>query len=227
MRLAGVVPQNIFNLHSVLAYADDLVFITRKKENMDNLLNAATTSANILGLSFRPDKCATLTLHDGSHAVNTAFHIQGQAIPIISAEDTNRYLGVPIGLIHNVDDLPTMLPKLIQDLGKINDSPLAPWQKLDAIRTFVQPCLTFSLRVGHPLKRSMELYRTTLVRILRQICALPNRSCVAYFFTSKCSGGLGFQDPLTEIDIQTITQATKSLSSLDTNVASIARAELL
>ena len=189
----GGAPKHFQSPLSVLAYADDLVFITRKKENMDNLLNAATTSANILGLSFRPDKCATLTLHDGSHAVNTAFHIQGQAIPVMSAEDTYRYLGVPIGLIHNVNDLPAMLPKLIQDLGKISDSPLAPWQKLDAIRTFIQPCLTFSLRAGHPLKRSMELYRTTLVRGLRQICALPNLRCI--FLRQQVFWGTGFPRP--------------------------------
>ena len=60
----GGAPKHFQSPLSVLAYADDLVFITRKKENMDNLLNA--TSANILGLSFRPDKCTTLTLHDGS-----------------------------------------------------------------------------------------------------------------------------------------------------------------
>ena len=211
---------------SVLAYADDLVFLTRKKENMDNVLKAASTSANTLGLSFCPDKCATLTLHDGSHAVNTTFKVQDQDIPTMSAEETYRYLGIPIGLIHNVNDLPSLLPKLIQDLEKISESPLAPWQKLDAIRTFVQPCLTFALRAGHPLKRTMELYRSTFVRVLRQTCALPNRSCVAYFFASKCSGGLAFQDPLREIDIQTVTQAIKILSSSDTTVASVARAEL-
>lgn len=134
---------------------------------------------------------------------------------------------MPIGLIHNVDDLPSLLPRLIQDLGKINDSPLALWQKLDAIRTFVQPCRTFALRAGHSLKKSIEHYRSTLVCVLRQICALPNRSCVDYLFASKCSGGLAFQDPLKEIDIQTITQAIKILSSSDTTVTSIARAELL
>ena len=223
----GGAPKHFKVPLSVLAYADDLVFITRKKDNMDSVLQAASTSADILGLSFRPDKCASLTLHDGSHAVNTSFQVQNQPIPTLSEEDSYRYLGVPIGLVHNINDLPSLLPKLIQDLDRINESPLAPWQKLDAIRTFVQPCLTFSLRAGNPLKRTMEMYRSTLVRVLRQICALPARSCVDYFFASKTSGGLAFQDPLREIDAQTVTQAIKTLSSSDPTVASIARAELL
>ena len=215
---------------STLAYADDLVFVARKKATLESTLAAATKSANLLGLSFRPDKCASLSIihptGEPVRCVPNAFVIQRQPIPALKEEEMYRYLGIPIGLIHNCNDLPSLVPKLTQNLEKINSSALAPWQKLDAIRTFVQPCLTFALRAGNPLKKSLETYRTTLVRVLRQICSLPSRSTVPYFFAHKSAGGLGLQDPLQEVDVQTITQALKILSSPDPVVAAIARAEL-
>ena len=215
---------------STLAYADDLVFVARKKATLESTLAAATKSANLLGLSFRPDKCASLSIihptGEPVRCVPNEFVIQRQPIPALQAEEMYRYLGIPIGLIHNCNDLPSLVPKLTQNLEKINSSALAPWQKLDAIRTFVQPCLTFALRAGNPLKKSLETYKTTLVRVLRQICSLPSRSTVPYFFAHKSAGGLGLQDPLQEVDVQTVTQALKILSSPDPVVAAIARAEL-
>ena len=52
-------------------------------------------------------------------------------------------------------------------------------------------------------------------------------ACNAIVFASKKVGGLGLQDPVAELDAQTVTQAMKMLSSLDPVVASVARGELL
>ena len=38
--------------------------------------------------------------------------------------------------------------QLIIDLDKLENSLLAPWQKLNAIRTFLQPRLSYILRLG-------------------------------------------------------------------------------
>ena len=98
--------------------------------------------------------------------------------------------------------------------------------RCDAIRTFVQPGLTYALRAGDPKKQSLESYHRALVQTLRNICDLPKRSTQAYFFASKCSGGLALQDPMLEIDAQCIVQAVRILSSSDPTTASIARADL-
>ena len=135
-------------------------------------------------------------------------------------------MGVLIGLIHNIDDLPSIVPCLIRDIEVIRSSLLAPWQKLDAIRTFIQPCLTYALHAGNPEKQPLDEYKRTLSRALRDICALPNRATPAYFFAHKKVGGLAFQEPRTECDIQAIVQAVRILSSSDPAVAAMARQEL-
>ena len=73
------------------------------------------------------------------------FQVQGQDVPCLAKEESYRYLGVPI-IIYDVDDMNSITERLIKDLEKLRDSLLTPWQKLDAIRTFIQPGLTCALR---------------------------------------------------------------------------------
>ena len=103
-----------------LQYADDLVIIVRNAHALQKLLGKASDGAPILGLPFQPDKCTSSSLvTDGRVTVRTVvadFKIQGERFPALENEESYRYLGVPIGLIHNIDDLPNIVPRLIRDL---------------------------------------------------------------------------------------------------------------
>lgn len=207
---------------SVLPYADDLVLIGRKKDNLSTFFDAASTAESTIGLEFRLDKCASLGFTDSHCAVQrsetNAFRIQNRPIPPLSEKEHYRYLSIPFGLIHNIDNLPELGDRLIADIETIKQSLLAPWQKLDAIKTFVQ---------DHPKKQSLEVYRFILIRVVRKICDLPTRASTQYIFATQQAGDLGFQDPIRECDIQTIVQAVKMLSSSDPTVSAIANAKLL
>ena len=117
-------------LISCLAYADDLVLIAQSPRALQKLLNEASDAATILGLSFRPDKRASLSLvTDGCQTYcteQTDFTIQGTQFPALENEESYRYLGVPVGFIHNIDDIPNIVPRLIRDLEVIRSSLLAP-----------------------------------------------------------------------------------------------------
>ena len=214
----------------VLAYADDLVLIARDTKSLQLLLDSASEVATLIGLEFRQDKCASLCatyskrvegniqLHD--------FKIQDRVMPALSEHEHYRYLGVPMGLMKDVDSIDRLVDGLCGDLDKINESLLAPWQKLDMIRTFVQPSLTFALRAGEPEKASLVSYKQKLIQTVRNICHLPSRATQSIIFASKKVGGLGLQDPLVEVDVQTVVQAIKMLSSNDPLVSNIAKAEL-
>ena len=122
--------------------------------------------------------------------------------------------------------LETLVDELTTKLKKIENSLLAPWQKLDAIRTFVQPCLTYALRSTDPTTKSLQAYRTQLIVTIRSICSIPTRATTHYIFASKRSGGLGFTDPCVENHLQTVVQAIKRLSSSDPSVSTVAKIEL-
>lgn len=154
------------------------------------------------------------------------FKVQDKVIPALKHEEHYRYLGIPIGMIHNMDVIRSMNFDLSEDLKKIEKSLLASWQKLNPIRTFIQPCFTFILRAGCTLKKSIADNRSSLVKTIQNICNLPIQASSSYIFAHKHVGGLAFHDPKLEIDIQTILQPIKMLSSNDQVVADITRAEL-
>ncbi len=186
----------------VLAYADDLVLISQTRDGLQTLLDDVSKAADTLNLHFRPDKCASLSLtcnkREPSTVGDSVFQVQNGNIPMLLKEESYRYLGVPIGILYDAEDMNKITEKLIKDLEKIRDSLLAPWQKLDAIRTFIQPCLTYALRTCPVTRESLNNYRNKLVQVLRSICNLPKRSTTHYFFADRAVGGLGLQDPYDE-----------------------------
>ena len=97
---------------------------------------------------------------------------------------------------------------------------------MDALRTFIQPCLTYALRAGNPLKQSLDEYKRTIIAAMKEICCLPQRASQSYFFSHKRVGGLAMFDPRTECDIQAIVQGVRMLSSTDPNVKGMAKQEL-
>lgn len=142
------------NRISTLAYADDLVLIASSPEEMRSLLRAADAAAIEAGLHFNPKKCATLHLAGKKtyrRTVQTGFLVRGTQIPAMTEGDAYEYLGIPVGL--GVDQTPrAKIEAMIEDISRIDGSLLAPWQKIDAVRTFVAPRLDFVLRSGATLQ---------------------------------------------------------------------------
>ena len=66
----------------------------------------------------------------------------------------------------------------------------------------------------------------SLLKAVCNIFSLPTRASATYIFAGKYAGGLAFQDPTVESDLQAIVQALRILSSPDTIVSNIAKAEL-
>ena len=58
------------------------------------------------------------------------FTVQGNHIPALAQEESYQHLGVPIGLIYNIDDLPSIVPRLIKNIELIGNSLLAPGRNL-------------------------------------------------------------------------------------------------
>ena len=212
---------------SILAYADDLVILARNSQTLQTLLDTVSSAADCLSLQFHPDKCASLSLARTTPRIQqNQLLIQTQLIPALQREDHYRYLGVPIGLVPNITNLQNLVDDLTCKLEKIEQSLLAPWQKLDAIRTFIQPCLTYALRSTAPTTKSLQSYRSQLTRTIKSICTLPSRATPHYIFASKQAGGLAYIDPVRENHVQTIVQAVKMLNSDDPTVSTVAKYEL-
>ena len=186
-------PKLAYSIHnhpvSVFAYADDLVLISRSRTGLQTFPDATSSAADTLNLSFRPDKCSSLSLlnkrssaNAGSRIGSTIYSVQNHEIPAMAKDDSINYLGAPFGLLRQSSDFDNITSHLIKDLDLIRHSLLALWQKMDAIRTFIQPCLTYALRVLAITQASLKEYHKALTAALRKIINLPHQATNSYLF---------------------------------------------
>ncbi len=86
---------------SVLAYADDLVIVAKTKEKLQQLLDITSSSADLIGLEFRQDKCASLSMtYSKKYPSNielNQFCVQTKEIPSLTEHKHYQYL-LPIVL---------------------------------------------------------------------------------------------------------------------------------
>ena len=84
------------------------------------LLDKAGLAATILGLIFKPSKCATLTLNckSGTKVINIDYFVQNKKIPTLKKEEPYRYLGVPVGIDVEQHEANKICEQLIIDLDK-------------------------------------------------------------------------------------------------------------
>ncbi|KAG8225606.1 hypothetical protein J437_LFUL004174 [Ladona fulva] len=122
-----LVPSDTTTSGLALAYVDDFVIFGKSARALHQLLHAVSSAATWSSLQFKPRKCTSLHLtHTASKQGTKAsqFHIQGR----------------PMQMLKRLDGIQA-------DVGAITASSFTPWQRLDAIRTFLLSRLDFHLRV--------------------------------------------------------------------------------
>ena len=174
----------------VLAYADDLTFVSDNPEGLQAMLDMADRVATWAGLKFNSRKCATLHM-DGKRreALPTQFRIQEGVPPALSEMEVYEHLGIPTGY-HIAPSADKALKDINLKLKMISDSLLAPWQKLDAINTFILPRVSFHLKNGVVQKGPLNLIDRDIKRIGKKCLNLPQRASAEPLYLSYQRGGV-------------------------------------
>ncbi|XP_075556691.1 uncharacterized protein LOC142588757 [Dermacentor variabilis] len=118
--------------------------------------------ASELDVALNPAKCRSLHLC-AAHPVGTRpsrFTVAGAAIPTMADFDAQKFLGGRVGFRVLNDDVVNIIDQTIQRGTALLTSLLAPWQRLDAVRTFVFPGLNFMMRCGTLGKDHWTVIRT-------------------------------------------------------------------
>nr|XP_054921181.1 uncharacterized protein LOC129381934 [Dermacentor andersoni] len=134
--------------HNILAYADDLTLLSADPTTLQSRLDRVTALSARLGLRLNAAKCRSPHL-SGRHPVGTrptSFTVVGDPIPALGDFEGHKFLGRPVGFRVLPDE--TTVDEAIHLGRKLLSSMLAPWQRLDAIKTFLYPALNFAMRVG-------------------------------------------------------------------------------
>uniref|UniRef100_A0A914QJ31 Reverse transcriptase domain-containing protein n=1 Tax=Panagrolaimus davidi TaxID=227884 RepID=A0A914QJ31_9BILA len=136
--------------HSSKTFADDLCLIGRNQLHAQMQLNFASNIANWLGIQFNPKKCSTLHIKSNK-VVKTQLRIQGQPLEIMEKETPYTYLGVPTGF-KTFNSATETIEQLKKEVKAVDNSLLFPWQKFDAVNTFIIPKLSFHLKLSHAFR---------------------------------------------------------------------------
>ena len=128
---------------------------------MQPMMDLCQDIAEWCRLAFKPNKCAILHLDRrarGKQAVlPSSFQLYESDLAVLKEGDAYRHLGVPTGFkIRQTPD--EAIQKITDDINKLDESLLAPWQKIDvakdvakdAAANFLIPRRVHPSRCGRP-----------------------------------------------------------------------------
>ncbi|XP_046391709.1 uncharacterized protein LOC124159815 [Ischnura elegans] len=208
---------------SVLGYADDIVLVGKSADHLQALLDRVGVAATDAGLRFNPAKCSTLSLdfRTSQPVEPRQFIIQGGAITSLREGESYKYLGVPFGF--RVCQTPREeLQKLGEDVRKIDESLLAPWQKISATSTFLLSRLDFIIRAGNVRKTDLAPTDRLIKTCCKRWLNLPTRASNEIVYIHHRHGGAGLL-PLTDLtDVLTVVHGYRLLNCRDPVVKKMA-----
>lgn len=155
-----------------MSYADYKAVI---EDNIDDLITSidliVSTAAKI-GLSANPKKCFSLHIRpDHQSCLSSQFHINGEPVAVLMNYDITSYLGKPFGFrilpeSANIEDF-------INTGKEILNSNLAPWQKIDALKTFLYPSFHYTMRTNQCQKTDLSRLDLALKPLIKKTLGLP------------------------------------------------------
>ena len=218
--------QDRLHSHPCLAYADDITITARQPEHLQELINTAETTCRDLGLTINPVKCSTIHL-SGITPRGTrpsVFTIHEQPITARGEGEPTNFLGKPVGF-HLLPSA-TSIDEFIQLGTKILTSKLAPWQRIDALKTFVLPATVYAQRTWQLRKTDWERFDKAMKPLIKKTLSLPPRAANEYLYGSSTAGSLAIPLAAEDSDIFLVDSAFKLLTSRDAALKDITQSDV-
>ena len=204
------------NDYHILGYADDIVIFEENPEQLQFAIDKLVQFINKSGLEINPRKCHSAHI-DPIHAIckNTVFEIGGTAVPALKKFEMTEYLGKPIGF--NIFSNQEKIDEFIDYGTRIMTSHLAPWQRIDALKCFFFPSLSYAMRTDQFDEGEWKRLDQALKPLIKSTLNLPDRACTDYIYWNPKDGLFDVPLVAEDSDIAKIDTA-KLLMSIDPNV---------
>ncbi|XP_064465443.1 uncharacterized protein LOC135376960 [Ornithodoros turicata] len=212
--------------HNILTYADDLTPLADTAEALQARIDTVECIAGSIGLKLNPSKCRTLHMSE-KHPVglrHSLFTVRGTPIPPIQDGETFNYLGRPVGF--NVMPDGSTITEAIELGRKLLESLLAPWQRLDAVKTFLYSGLNFAMRMRCINKTEWKRLDDAMRPLINRTLHVPESASTDYIHGSSQGGACGIPDAAELSNLCRIDTAYKLLTSPDPAVANLAASTL-
>lgn len=208
----------------ILAYADDILLISNSISGMENMLKTCERFCKYSRMVLAPSKsCSLGYLYQNRRrrGLSSSFYIDNEPIPIVSLEDSIRYLGSPIAArkISKVQNSTEIFLKFQEKAIKIFNSELLEVQKLHALRTFLIPTLDFSLLNGQLKAKHLSKLDGLIGKLINNMIggAVPN----AVKHGSWKDGGLSIPSLVEKADTGKIKSLIWMITNKDEHIKSL------
>ncbi|CAI5446785.1 unnamed protein product [Caenorhabditis angaria] len=203
-----------------LAFADDMAILANSPTQLQAELENLDKDCTSLNLIFKPTKCASLTISEGKLRTRPLF-IKGQQIRTLDETGTYKYLGVETGNLNRTSEM-ELLSSTLKDLEYVITSSLAPWQKLDCVKCFILPKLTYMYANATPKLSELREFSNMVMKAIKTIHSIPIRgSPLEYIQIPISKGGLGVLCPRLTALIGFLVSTTKKIWAKDPYIRKI------
>jgi hypothetical protein len=207
-------------------YADDLGLIDPTPEGLQARISLADELMRKISLKLKPEKSFSIHLSGKKPAGTrpTKFFIGDQPLNRLRDGQFTEFLGKPVGfhVVTNQNDV----EQHINFATHILTSKLAPWQRIDALKTFFYPSLTFAMRTGQLQKKDWDRIDETLRPMIKATLYLPISATNNYLYGSTLTGSIGLPLTAEDSDIFLVDNAYKLLTSKDPTIVELATSHL-
>ncbi|GBO38830.1 Retrovirus-related Pol polyprotein from type-2 retrotransposable element R2DM [Araneus ventricosus] len=213
--------QGTSNCHRILAFADDLCLLGDSADELQDLLEVVHQELANIGLELNPNK--SFSMHfSGTTPVNvpsSTFRLGSDPLHPILEFDFTKFLGKPVGF-NPVPDYATF-NTFGKCAKKLIASQLSPWQKIDALKSFLFPALQFVMRTGQFKKEDWALLDDAIRHGVKEILLLPEHASNEYLYGHTKTGCVGLPISAEESDLNRVDSAFKILTSSDDLLADL------
>jgi hypothetical protein len=117
-------------------------------------------------------------LHCKGRDLPTVLLVDGQRIRNLTKEDKEIYLGIPLGSKLRFRTTKDFTPRM----EKLAKSKLAPWQKLEVLRSHLMPSLSHDLVSGRALKADLGKLDIKCRTFMANVCGAPVTAAKAFYY---------------------------------------------
>ncbi|EFP02084.1 hypothetical protein CRE_17641 [Caenorhabditis remanei] len=199
----------------LLAFADDMAVLAESKEQLQKELTEMDEDCTPLNLIFKPAKCASLIIEFGKVRTHEQIMLKREPIRNLNDDGTYKYLGVHTGADARTSE-EELIISVTKEVDLVNRSALTPPQKLDCLKTFTLPKMTYMYANAIPKLTELSAFANMVMRGVKIIHYIPVRgSPLEYIQIPTGKGGLGVPCPRITALITFLVSTMKKLWSDD------------
>ncbi|XP_054720791.1 uncharacterized protein LOC129230416 [Uloborus diversus] len=211
--------------HNALAYADDLLLLGPDPVLRQARLDRAVKTSTSLGLHVNPSKCFSLHLAAAPVGCQpTVFTVEGTPVPALQDGEHKKFLGKPTGFRLLPDQASTDFT--IRVGTELLSSALAPWQRIDALKSFFYPSLLYNIRTAQRKKTQWRRVDDALRPLIKSTLYLPREANKGSLHGDTKKGLFGIPEAALDSNIAAIDSSFKLLTSRDLRVRDLAWEDL-